>query len=248
MIKYARRSFIFFYLTILLGIFPMSCKQADKIILAQNYYFLAKDNEMSLIRQIGDSLFSMKCYVPFNCNFTGNNREIVKKISIIKEDRDVYLLYVTSDIVETKRRRWQPDGYWVIRKVDSNIVKQYTFFPYLITNKSIAEKTFEDVLKNEDKFGFTLYSKSYLEQFANRPTINNVADVDKILTQLQLEKYRKIVEMYIKEKTGDMYLSGITSELYTLSCIELGFNPIGASFKIDSIRRVNRTYFDEKWN
>lgn len=233
-------------LIILIAI-PQSCgvRKSSKVF-EKSYYSLSIDNEMPIIEQVKDSIFSMKCYIPFNCDFNGNNRQIVKKIIVIKHRKGVYLMRMASDTTVAKNRYWKPDGYWIVKKIDADRIKQYNSFLFLIQDKEAAERLFEDVVQNDNKFGFTSYSRMYLERLQKLPSISTEEDVNRIIDLTRSEKYSKLVEVYTHSQTQDIYGAGLAGELLTLSCIELGYNPIGAGGKVDSITRANKEYYEKE--
>lgn len=202
---------------------------------------------MPMIEQKGDSVYSMKCHIPFNCTFYGNNKQITKRVEIVQCEKETYLLKTVSDTSRKDNRYWQPDGYWVVKKLDDNRIRQYTFFPYLIQDIETAKRMFNEVLKDENSSGFTMYTKAYLEQFKSKPAISSVEDVDKVISLVMSEKYKTISQGLAKENRGDVYAAGSGGELYTLASIELGFNPVGAGVKIDSISNANSEYFSNKY-
>lgn len=234
------------FIFILIGM-QLSCKTVQKFMLSQPYYFLGIDNEMPMIELREDSIYSMKCHIPFNCTFYGNNRQIAKRVEVVQHKKETYLIKTISDTAAKDNRYWQPDGYWVVKKLNENSIRQYTFFPYLVQDIETAKRMFNEVVQNENSPGFTMYTKTYIEQFKSKPSIATVADVDKLISLIMSEKYKIISQGLAKEKRGDMYGSGLGAELYTLASIELGFNPVGAGLKIDSISRANREYFDKKY-
>jgi hypothetical protein len=228
-------------------IFAISaCSTQRKSIITQPYYFLGVDNEMPVIQQKGDSLYSMKCYLSFQCDFLENNREVIKKLDILKEKNGVYLIYVTSDTVMRLNRRWVPDGYWVLKIIDQNKIRQYSLFPGLIKDKVIAERIFKDATQHPEKPGYTFYSRSYLEQFRMNPDLATIEDADKIIDLMKSEAYQRIAAGFEKGN-GDMYGAGLAAELITRACIQYKYNPMGAALKLDSISRANSDYYSKKY-
>ncbi|WP_222165182.1 hypothetical protein [Edaphocola aurantiacus] len=163
------------------------------------------------------------------------------KIEIIKNSSETYLLKV----INTDLNKNNHEGYWIIKRIDKNKTIQYNFITQLITDIESANKVYSTAVENKDVFGYTFYSKNYLNELQLLPNIATIEQVHKILALNQSEKFKKIAVSHANSETGDMYASGYAGEMLTRSCIELGFNPVGAGRKVDSIARSNKSYFNQ---
>jgi len=68
-------------------------------------------------------------------------------------------------------------------------------------------------------------------------TISTKEEVNEIRSLFNTDKYLKIVQLYKDAKLIDLYGTFIYSELLNLTCLEKGFNPLGASRQMNNIMK-----------
>lgn len=230
--------------TYLIAIFLLasaSCKVKNVLIYEQPYYFFTTDVEMYMVNQKEDTVNLTRCNINFNCDNVMESDILKNKINIIKNSNNIYLLKVSN----TDLNKNNHEGYWIIKRIDKNKIIQYNFITQLITDLELANKVYSSAIADKDVFGYTFYSKNYLKELQNLPNITTIEQVGEILKLTQSEKFKKIAMSHAKSVTTDIYGAGYAGEVLTSSCIELGFNPVGAGKKIDSIVRSNKAYFNQ---
>ncbi|MNS44349.1 hypothetical protein D3C72_767900 [compost metagenome] len=229
------------YIIVLFLLTNASCKVKNIMIYEQPYYFLTTDVEMYMVNQNQDTINVTSCNINFDCNNAMASDILKSKIELIKKSNETYLLKV----VNIDFNKNNHEGYWIIKRVDENKVIQYNFMTQLIADLELADKIYSKALTNNDVFGYTFYSKKYLNELQHLPNISTIEDVQKILEIGQSEKFKKSAMSHANSQTADIYASGYAGEVLARSCIELGFNPVGAGRKVDSIIRANKAYFEK---
>ncbi|WP_129022341.1 hypothetical protein [Edaphocola flava] len=229
------------YIIVLFLLTNASCKVKNIMIYEQPYYFLTTDVEMYMANQNQDTINVTSCNINFDCNNAMASDILKSKIELIKKSNETYLLKVVN--IDFNKNNHQ--GYWIVKRIDKNKVIQYNLITQLINDLESADKIYSSAIADKDVFGYTFYSKNYLNELQHLPNISTIEQVHKILELTQSEKFKKIAISQAKSGTTDIYGAGFAGEVLTSSCIELGFNPVGAGRKIDSIVRFNKAYFNQ---
>jgi hypothetical protein len=88
-----------------------------------------------------------------------------------------------------------------------------------------------------DKFFFTLFSDSFMQELDRLRKVTTKEDAIIIAKAIQSDKYKSVIESYKRTTISDMYNSGITAELLNRICIDNGFNPKGAGRAMNTLMR-----------
>lgn len=198
-------------------------------ILNKDYYFV-NGREITQLRQAGDTLYQYKCRPDFRCSKHFSIHYLILQIKSSSRD---YLLKVEKlDTLQLSSTPIPPERFSLIgiKKIDEVKIK-YIIATLSLTQDSISTIPFKmHQIKNE--FGFTAYSKSYLNSLNNDYSLSK-SEAEEILNAMK--KNEKVLNLY-KESVAskvDLYNSGITSELLNIEMTRRGFNPIFAKQVIE---------------
>jgi hypothetical protein len=198
----------------------------------QDYYFPHKSGQTTKISQKGDTINV------YHCNAMGLSYcdvTLSYKILIMYsvQNKLICKLETLDSFTLTK----YPDKKYAIqifKIIDSNQIS----LVYQVSYKSKLDMNdFIDTIDVSKKFGLTYFTKRYYDSFSKLKVISNKSEVNEITSLLKTEKYLKIVQLYKEANARDMYGVFITSELLNLSCLEKGFNPLGASRRMNEIMK-----------
>ena len=104
-----------------------------------------------------------------------------------------------------------------------------------------------DTIQSKTSIGMKLYSLTYMKELLTLKKVVTKKDVDKINEELNDPKYLTFLEDYKKEiKLFDPYASILTANLINTACLNLGYNPIGASFSMNIINSNKKAKEKEK--
>src|SRR5688572_18045772 len=222
-------------LLILLLLPFVGCSQEQKLLLYQDYSFLVTDGEVTKLHQSNDTLYELKCYIDRPCqpkpakhykilssNKTGN-------FTIIKLER-LDTIHLTSDPY--------PAARYYILALKGVTDKQLGYLPLVF---SVTKKQLDTIKTSvqslEDKFFFTYFSYSYLEELSALKKLATKDEASLIIQAAKSDKYKPLARSYANTETKDMYNAGFSAELLSRICIENGYSPIGAGLIIDKLMK-----------
>jgi hypothetical protein len=202
-------------------------------VLNEDFHFLATDGEVQKISQSNDSLFIWKCYYNKPCLPSPKNRY---KIWAAKQSGQYTILkleLVDSIPFSNNPKPENRYGVLALQTISSN---QLGFLNLASGLTKQQMNTFQvNEAELQDKFFFTYFSDSFLKEMDTYKKITKKEEAQEIIKRRDGETFKYLLEKYSKTETHDMYNAGLSAELINLSCIQLGYNPMGAGRKIRAL-------------
>ena len=215
--------------------FPfISCSQSQKI-LSQDYNFLGVDGEVSKLHQSNDTLYELHCYIDRPCQPRPEKHS--KIISSYKKGEFTILKLEQLDTIPLSINSYPETRYstLAIKYIDN---KKLGFLPLVL---GLTKKQLDTIQTNmqtlKDKFFFTSFSDAYLKELSALKKVTTKEDANEIIETIKSDKFKTLVDRYLKTEISDLYGSGLSAELLNSACIEDGYNPIGAGRVINTLKR-----------
>lgn len=219
--------FRFKLVNFLIIIFTVTISYAQKA-LDSKYYFVNNEKLLSL-EQKKDTLYEYRCNKVFEC------REKARKhYKIIKSKTEGNLtLYAVEwvNLAASSSKSIIEDRFFIIgiEKLSENkikVINETTSY----TKDAISKLPFGFNLI-EDKFGYTYYKENYLKSLNSDFEIDKDF-ADKIMLSMKTS-YFELMKLYKNTKVGDMYGTGIISEVLGREMVKRNLNPISARSKLE---------------
>lgn len=192
-------------------------------MLSSDYYFILYDGTMKKLTQSNDTLFEYKCFTDRPCF-----KELVTSYKIIDIKKNQSTLVLKLECLDTLQfpKVYPENRYSVMtfRVIDSNRISFIQQLNRLTINEITSN--YRDTLKVNNKFGFTYYNTSYINYLNQLKPITTKKEIEEIINEFKSDEFKSIIEMYKLSYHTDLYASGLKSELFCLSSIKKGFNPI----------------------
>lgn len=206
------------------------------------YYFVGVD-EMHVYKQSNDTLYNFTTFSVKNnpkLDFKRNhykiwgNQDLGKEFFALKVERLDTIPLTTNPYPDERF------NIWIYKRTP----KKITFLKQISQLKKSEMQNYTlDTLHNNDKYGQTFYSLTYMNELLKLKRVKTKKDVDIINNELNNPEYLEFAEDYQKNnKMPDMYASGLMAMLINKATIKVGYSPIGASVLMNII---NSKMYDE---
>lgn len=204
-------------------------------ILKEDYSFLLTNGKVAKLHQSNDTLYILNCYTDQPCLPRPDKR--YKVLSTQTKDGLTLLKLERLDTIP-----FTPDPY-PDNRFDVLVLKQddYKELGVLDLYSRLKREQLDTVRMNtkdlKEKFYFTYYSDSYLEELSALKPITTSEEVENITAYIDTKDWKPLLKKYNKTDVFDMYASGLSAEILNRACIEKGYNPIGAGRVISAFKR-----------
>ena len=195
-------------------------------VLNDDYYFVS-GKELTKIQKSNDTIYLYKCNSTFDCldkyrnHFKILKSEEIENITLLKMER--------LDSIPMTTDPYPEDRFGIVRieKLQNGVIS-YISDPKYYTNNSI-----NNVILNkeylEDRFGFSFYTKKFLTTLK----MDNITKNDARAILESAKENKKIIEKYKQTNTGDIYFSGIASELINIELIKRNLSPLNGKNRVN---------------
>lgn len=221
-------------------------QQCSAQIFKEPYYFIGPD-EMYVYKSSNDTLYTSTTFSLQQLT-TKKYRNHYKIWDVKENPSDMVIMKVESlDSIPLTTEPYPDDRFriFVYKKNGNKELTIINNISHLTKQKMTGYNT--DTIQSKTSIGMKLYSLTYMKEFLMLKKVVTKKDVDKINEELNDPKYLTFVEDYKKEnKLFDPYASILTANLINTACLNLGYNPIGASFSINIINSNKKAKEKEK--
>ncbi|GAA4311020.1 hypothetical protein GCM10023149_05890 [Mucilaginibacter gynuensis] len=214
-----------------------ACKSSTPIatVLKTDYYMVAVD-DTKMFRQSKDTLLLYKVSPDYKTNFKQSpghykilNTEQRNSYAILKLEA-LDSIPLTTDPHPAKRY-----SVLIFKDINDKTAGQL-WLPKGISKEQLDNIKVPDDLSN--KFFGTLVTNEQLAALAKLKPVQTRKDAEAIIDPLKKNKYKTLIDQYEATKLNDMYGAAVRAELTYRASVDNGFNPIGASHKIDSLLKA----------
>lgn len=214
------------YLLLIFTFFVLNNSHAQQIL--DSKYFFVNNDKLFSLEQRKDTLFEFRYYENFE--FRKKPRKQYRIIKSKTKGIITLLIVERLDSIPLSSKSLRDDRFFIIgiEKLSNNKIKVINEIKSY-TKNAISKLPFElNLIK--DKFGYTYYEETYLKSLNSEFKIDhNFAD--EIMKSMK-NSYSELLKQYMNTKTGDMYRTGIMSELLGREMVKRNLSPISAKNKL----------------
>jgi len=191
-------------------------------------YFFVNNEKLFSLEQRNDTIFEYRYYKNFD--FRKKPRKQYKVIKTKRKENLTLIVVERVDSIPLSSKPLRDDRYFIIgiEKLSKHKIKVVNEIKSY-TKDSISKLNFEfDLI--QDKFGYTYYEESYLK------SLNSDFEIDRFFANQVIESmknsYPEVLRQYQSTKTGDLYGTGIMSELLGREMVKRNLSPISSRTKL----------------
>ena len=211
-----------------------TCARGQRI-LTQDYNFIGRGMRVSKLHQSNDTIYQ------FSCNAYAKQFYRVKpdahyKIISSSKQAEFYILKLEQlDTVSLTTEPYPKTRYSLLILKNGNS-KEVGSLPRLLgSTRSQIDTSKVNLTALRNNFYFTYFSDTYMKSLASLKTIATKHDAEVIFETIKDGTFKELIDKYQQTQPGDLYASGLISELINRACINNGYNPLGAQQKINDL-------------